>query len=331
MNRKGFTLIELLGVIIILGILAMITFPVVLNQIKNAKQGIKDSTKALIIDAAKDYYEENTNNYERIEGMTYCIDINTLTDNGYLNKKIKDENINDISNTKKVKMTYHNSKFNYYVADSCTKYTVTFDANGGTVDIASKEVTQDSVYGELPIPTRAGYTFLGWNGKNLFDMAGWMNAISGIHNGTAIFGDNRVTVTATDNDAYTNNWNGWSNIFNINAKPNTTYTLTCSASNVFGWLYVFVNNHSSSNDLNTYMFRFTPLGENETMTFTTPEDTVFMRLRVGTFKSGDTKEYSNIQIEEGTEATPYEPYYITPETKVVQEQNHTLKAIWKAN
>ena len=77
------------------------------------KQEIKNSTKLLIIDAAKDYVADNENSYNQLEGMTYCIDINTLTDNGYLNEKIKDENINDISNTKKIKMTYHNSKFDF--------------------------------------------------------------------------------------------------------------------------------------------------------------------------------------------------------------------------
>ena len=40
---------------------------------------------------------------------------------------------------------------------------------------------------------------------------------------------------------------------------------------------------------------------------------------------------SNIQLEEGDTATEYEPYYITPSTTVVQEKNHTLKAIWQPN
>ena len=57
MKTKGFTLIELLGVVIILGILSLISFPIILNQIKNAKQGIKEGTKTLIIDAIK-YLEE---------------------------------------------------------------------------------------------------------------------------------------------------------------------------------------------------------------------------------------------------------------------------------
>ena len=41
-------------------------------------------------------------------------------------------------------------------------YTITFDANGGTVDTKTKVVTYASQYGELPTPTRKGYTFVGW-------------------------------------------------------------------------------------------------------------------------------------------------------------------------
>lgn len=41
-------------------------------------------------------------------------------------------------------------------------YTVTFNANGGSVGITSKTVTADASYGSLPTPTRNGYTFDGW-------------------------------------------------------------------------------------------------------------------------------------------------------------------------
>ena len=42
------------------------------------------------------------------------------------------------------------------------KYTVSFNANGGDVDTASKDVTYNGTYGELPTATRDGYVFLGW-------------------------------------------------------------------------------------------------------------------------------------------------------------------------
>jgi uncharacterized repeat protein (TIGR02543 family) len=49
-----------------------------------------------------------------------------------------------------------------YAAWTANEYTVTFEAQGGTVDPASKQVTYDDVYGLLPTPTRTGYTFGGW-------------------------------------------------------------------------------------------------------------------------------------------------------------------------
>jgi uncharacterized repeat protein (TIGR02543 family) len=40
---------------------------------------------------------------------------------------------------------------------------VAFDAQGGTVNIASKTVAVGQTYGALPVPTRSGYTFAGWH------------------------------------------------------------------------------------------------------------------------------------------------------------------------
>ena len=45
---------------------------------------------------------------------------------------------------------------------TANKYTVTFNANSGSVSTASMSVTFDSTYGTLPTPTRTGYTFDGW-------------------------------------------------------------------------------------------------------------------------------------------------------------------------
>lgn len=40
--------------------------------------------------------------------------------------------------------------------------TVTLDPNGGTVETSEIECTVGETYGELPTPTRDGYSFLGW-------------------------------------------------------------------------------------------------------------------------------------------------------------------------
>lgn len=48
-----------------------------------------------------------------------------------------------------------------FVYEPVTYYAY-FDANGGSVAIDSKELTYDAEYGELPVATRDGYSFLGW-------------------------------------------------------------------------------------------------------------------------------------------------------------------------
>jgi len=48
------------------------------------------------------------------------------------------------------------------IPDPETKVTVTFNANGGTVTTATKEVTVGQAYGELPQPQWSGHDFEGW-------------------------------------------------------------------------------------------------------------------------------------------------------------------------
>ena len=69
-----------------------------------------------------------------------------------------------------------------YARWTAKTYTVTFNANGGTPSTTSKSVTYDATYGDLPMPTRAGYTF-----------AGWYTAVSG---GTKIEASSTVSITS---------------------------------------------------------------------------------------------------------------------------------------
>ena len=66
-----------------------------------------------------------------------------------------------ITSTTQVKTASNHTLIAQWKADS---YTLTFDPNGqgGTVSPTTKTVTYDSTYGDLPIPTRAGYIFIGW-------------------------------------------------------------------------------------------------------------------------------------------------------------------------
>lgn len=54
------------------------------------------------------------------------------------------------------------SSLTLYAQWNANKYTLTYNANGGTVSPSSKEILYDGAYGTLPTPTREGYAFDGW-------------------------------------------------------------------------------------------------------------------------------------------------------------------------
>lgn len=57
----------------------------------------------------------------------------------------------------------NNGKSNTLTATKINRnFTLSFNANGGSVSTTSKTVTYGSTYGTLPTPTRTGHTFNGW-------------------------------------------------------------------------------------------------------------------------------------------------------------------------
>ena len=64
--------------------------------------------------------------------------------------------------TEKSGGTHHTASGSYPYTIPAKKFTVTFNANGGTTPTSSKTVTYGSTYGTLPTPSRTGYSFNGW-------------------------------------------------------------------------------------------------------------------------------------------------------------------------
>ena len=187
--------------------------------------------------------------------------------------------------------------------------TVTFDANGGSVSQTSKQVTYGTYYDTLPTPTKSGATFLGWNGKNKFNEE-----------------DYDTTNVYTLGSGY--------KIAPIQLKPNTTYITSVVRYNGFAGtlIYYLINNNVESfsygswNSVahDTYPNRFLPL--------TTSDDGL---LYIGYTQSANQSildtvwQNTDVQIEEGSTSTLYEPYYVTSNVVVTQESDHTLTAIWQ--
>ena len=64
-----------------------------------------------------------------------------------------------VNNTTSVGTNPPTTLYAHWIAN---KYTVTFNANGGTVGMKSRTATYGSKYPALPAPTREGYSFDGW-------------------------------------------------------------------------------------------------------------------------------------------------------------------------
>lgn len=108
--KKGFTLIEVLGVIILLGLLALIVFPSVVNQMKKIDSNINESTKKIIYMAADEFIADNKEKYQdNIDCNSFIvIEIKDLINDGYLANNI------DIKNYKYVKINIENGNSNSY-------------------------------------------------------------------------------------------------------------------------------------------------------------------------------------------------------------------------
>lgn len=104
MNKKGFTLVELIGVVVILGLIALVAFPSLLNQIDSSKKQVSDSQKAIIISSAKNYVDENKNDY--IDKTEFEIPTDDLIKKGYLSEGI----ISSYSDSEIV-VTYNNGEY----------------------------------------------------------------------------------------------------------------------------------------------------------------------------------------------------------------------------
>lgn len=84
--KKGFTLVELLAVITVLGILAVISVPVVNKQINESKEKTYKNQINTIINAAKRWGFDNDNLLSPIENTTdkVYVSIERIQKDGYL-------------------------------------------------------------------------------------------------------------------------------------------------------------------------------------------------------------------------------------------------------
>lgn len=116
--KKGFTLIELLAVLVIIGIIAMISVPIVSSVIKNSRNGAYYRQIELIENAARTYMAKNS---KELPSSCKALKIEDIKKAGLLtNNDIKDprrpsKNINGY-----VIITFTSNKYVYKYSENNT-------------------------------------------------------------------------------------------------------------------------------------------------------------------------------------------------------------------
>ena len=217
---------------------------------------------------------------------------------------------------------------------SVNNYIVTFNYNGATSgnSIVSKEVTYDSTYGTLPEPTKTGYIFKGWNGKNLLDPdKEYAQRFDGYVDRNLILYDSTTGI-------YTSNTNGAHHIYGYDVfnymENGKSYVASAEIVNLGSNGQIYIGFDTYTNGSRKYYsqgFSNKSIGERISQRLDFNNTITTSVVGLGNLGSGITgAQYKNLQLEEGSVATPYEPYYLKSTTKVTQDKDHTLKAIWEA-
>ncbi len=88
--KKGFTLLELLGVIAILGILVLIAYPVILEQVEKKQKDVNQARIELIESAADIYIGEHPEEFPYRVGNQFCISLDTLVEENKIAVDVSD-------------------------------------------------------------------------------------------------------------------------------------------------------------------------------------------------------------------------------------------------
>ena len=134
-----------------------------------------------------------------------------------------------------------------------------------------------------------------YKGKNLLNYEKWKTV--NIENGTAVFENNGVTLTAIGEDAYTNYRDEKSKILVTVGK---TYTLSWESEQIEGSRAFIFPNGMIANSVE--------VRNEKQVKYTVSAGIDYITFSVGVLKKGKTISFKNIMFEEGSERTDFEPY-----------------------
>jgi len=143
MNRKkGFTLIELLAVIVLLGILALISVPVVKNITNDAKQKGFEQQKSIVLKGAKNWAIKHTDLLPE-DSSSILVKMDTLKKEGFLENRVITNPVNKSEMNGCVEISYdaNFNQYEYEYNDEC----VLFEGLLSHLATTSKELEITSV------------------------------------------------------------------------------------------------------------------------------------------------------------------------------------------
>lgn len=134
-----------------------------------------------------------------------------------------------------------------------------------------------------------------YTGKNLLNYEKWKTV--NIVNGTAVYENNGVTLTAIGDDACTDYRDEKSKILVTAGK---TYILSWESEQIEGSRAFIFPNGMIANSVE--------VKNEKQVKYTVPVGIDYITFRVGVLKKGQTISFKNIMFEEGSERTEFEPY-----------------------
>ena len=170
-KKKGFTLIELLAVMVIIAIVLAIAIPRISNYEKDRKKDLFFSVAKNIL---REIEYENIGSEESLSSILSSIKIDVSSNQIDIDKsKVYRDIDGEITINLFGKGSYDglylcnvktSSKKANYEDNIClpNKISVDFNPMGGVINLTKKEVSVGETYGELPIPVKENYAFIGW-------------------------------------------------------------------------------------------------------------------------------------------------------------------------
>lgn len=313
MKKNGFTLAELLGVIVVLAIISTILTTVIITQIEESKRNsVIRSAESIINNVVLDYTKNDNFTTEKI-------DITSLDIKG------KKPELGHIQFNENEKVRFYMAKDGYCVAktydtelvavkledtDLCDWYTSPNTIREEKTEpiftlnnLKDNKLLNYRIYGNSYQETRSGKNLFNFNSSEILYHNGFGNSPYG----TTVKIENGYKATSTtSSDSYRLVVLIPMNLFEVGKS----YTISADVSNVNVITVGEANDYGDTSNFYKYKKSW-----EIPFTFTINEMTkpyLSLYFYANTYAIGDVIEVKNIQIEEGTNATKYEPYGVMP-------------------